>query len=106
MFSQPSDARRTFEQWIRAIVGCITPDGPDARVLDEITTTELLDLSYIQGAALDSAAAAHAIYPQYVERTDRTAGPSAMSVTFPVEIEQGDQLRIEIQVRWAQGSAL
>src|SRR5439155_11212254 len=56
--------------------------------------------------ALDSATTAHGVYPQYVERTDRTAGPSAMSVTFPVEVEQADRLRVDIQVRWAQGSAL
>ncbi len=106
MFHQPSDARVTFEHWIRAIIRSITLGGPDAVLLDEITATELLDLSYIQGAALDSATAAHVIYPQYVERTDRTAGPSAMSVTFPVEVDQADQLRVDIQVRWAQGSAL
>jgi len=106
MFSQPSDARSTLDTWVRELLGLITPPGPDADLIGEITVCELLDLCYVQGAALDSSVAAHAIFPQYVERSDRTAGPSAMIVSFPILVTEDGRLQVSVRVRWGQGCAL
>lgn len=105
MFFQRSDARSTLETWTRELLAVVAPSGPDADIINEITVCELLDLCYSQGAALTSAVAAHAIFPHYVERSDRTAGPSAMSVSFPVTLT-GDEPQVAVRVRWAQGCAL
>jgi len=95
-----------LDGWVRDLLQRITPPGADARTLDEITTTEVLDLAYIQGGSLEEAIAAHAIFPLYVEEGERNAGPASMSVTFPVELDPGAPLVAEIRLKWGQASVL
>ncbi|HEX2080454.1 MAG TPA: helicase-related protein [Longimicrobium sp.] len=106
MFYKESSARRTLDGWVRELLVRITQPGSDGRTLDEITTTEILDMAYIQGAALESSVAAHALFPQYVEESERIGGPSAMSVTFPVAVDGLVPVRVRVLARWGQASAL
>jgi hypothetical protein len=106
LFYQDSAARRIQEQWVRDLLSRVTPGGADARVLDEITTAEILDLAYNQGSDFASALAAHALLPQYVEESERIGGPSAMSVTFPLSVEEDGNIRLRIIARWGHASAL
>jgi len=84
----------------------LRPESAEARLLDEISSAEILDLTYLQGGAFDSAFAAHALYPVYVEQLERNAVPSAMSVTFPILVSEERNPRISVVFRCARGSEL
>lgn len=106
MFYQDSAARVTLQAWLGELLPYLRPDNPDARLLDEITAAEILDCAYVQGAAFDSAVAAHAIYPTYVEESERLSGPSAMSVTFPINVGDEGDIRFTLALRWGRASEL
>jgi hypothetical protein len=108
MFYQISDARQTMDGWVRALLAAITPRTNDSAVLDEISTTEILDLAYNQGTGFESALAAHALFPAHVEADGHKGGPVAMSVTFPVSLREElvDNPTVTITVRWGQPSEL
>jgi hypothetical protein len=114
MLYRPSDSRTVLDQWIRNLLARMTPPGPSARTLDEITVTEVLDLAYQEGARMDACLAAHAIVPQYVENNERVGGPSAMSVRFPMTVneigpaggEDEERVGVRVAMKWGQGSEL
>src|SRR5688500_12443264 len=105
MFARDSHARRTLDGWVRDLLPHLTPDSSEARLLDEITSAEILDLAYLQGAPFESAIAGHAIFPQYVEERERNPVPSGMSVTFPLAVES-ERPRLVVSLRWGRASEL
>lgn len=108
MFYQLSDARRTLDGWVRGLLMGITPRTNDSDVLDEISTSEILDLAYNQGTGFESALGAHALFPSHVEADGHKGGPVAMSVTFPVSLREEllDDPSAAITVRWGQPTEL
>src|ERR1700730_5098949 len=106
MFYQECTARATLQDWLRELLPDLRPENPDARLLDRISETEIIDLAYAQGSAFDTAVGAHALYPAYVEESERLAGPSGMSVTLPVNLTEGGQLRFNLTLRWGRSSEL
>lgn len=99
MFYQPSSGRDKLHSWLLEVLPCLRPDNSDARLLDEITSSEILDLVYTQGGSFDSAIAAHALFPTYAEENERGAVPSQMSVTFPADVEPGSK-RVELSLHF------
>ena len=106
MFYQDSVGRTTLRRWLADILPALRPDNADARLLDEITAAEILDLAYIQGAPFDSAMAAHCLYPLYVEQAERFPAPSEMSVAFPVDVGDEGRPELTVALRCARPSEL
>lgn len=106
MFFQASAGRQTLDGWLLDLLPRLRTENADSRLLDEITAAEILDLTYVQGAAFDSAFAAHALYPVYVEQLERNAVPSAMGATFPILVSDDGNPRITVELRCARGSEL
>jgi hypothetical protein len=106
MFYQESAGRQMLSAWLTELLPLLRSENADSRLLDEISAAEILDLTYIQGAPFDSAFAAHAVYPVYVEQSERNAVPSAMSVTFPVSIDDEGNPRVTVAFRCARASEL
>lgn len=100
MFFSDSTTRRTLRGWLGDLFRDLRAENSDAIALDQITATEILDLAYLQGSSFDTASAAHALYPEYVEQSERLPVPSAMSATFPVRVEElKSALAIEVRIR-------
>ena len=106
MFYQPSAARESLGTRVKEFLEVQTYRGFSSEALDEITSAEVVDLAYLQGSALDSAIAAHALFP--IERQDapRTPSPTGMSAVLPVRPNSGEPPLLEILVRWSSASAL
>ena len=101
VFYRTSASQRILSQWVREILDWITPESPDRSSLDLITTTEVLDLTYLEGEELASCIAANALIPSHVEQNELFRGlgaNSSMSILFPVRVEQ-EQWGYEIQLR-------
>ena len=105
MFFQRSNSRAVLSEYLRQYLPLLTDDNVDARILDEITISEILDLTYLDGATFDSCMAAHSLYPTYVEDIDRTTVPSTISVTFPVRAE-ADSLALRLALKCWRPSEL
>jgi hypothetical protein len=108
MFSTPSAARTLLGQWTREILDEITFDSPDRTYLDEITTCEVLDMTYNEGGLLSEATAAHTLFPVGVELQEAARGigaHSTMEAIFPVDIEE-DGWGLTVHLRAGQPSRL
>src|ERR1041385_6714484 len=105
MFYRDSAAREVLRRWLFELWPDLRPECPDALVLDEISASEILDLAYIQSGPFDTATAAHVLYPEYVERSERMPVPSAMSVAFPIAIEE-PQIQLKVRLRCGRPSEL
>jgi hypothetical protein len=101
VFYRTSASQRILSQWVREILDWITPESADRSSLDLITTSEVLDLTYLEGEELASCIAANAVIPSHVEQNESFRGlgaNSSMSILFPVRVEQ-EQWGYEIQLR-------
>jgi len=108
MVSEVGTAKTQLGNWIREIMDWITFPSPDRRYLDEITTSEIVDLAYGEGSKLAGAYYAHALFPPGVEIAEAQRGrgiSSSMSVSFPVRIED-EHWGYEILFRAARPSML
>lgn len=105
VFYQVSAAREQISQWLGELLPDLRPENADARLLDAITASEISDLAYVQGSAFDSAIGAHALFPVYVERSERITVPSGFSAVFPVEVEDGP-VHVDIEFRCGRPSEL
>lgn len=93
MFYQPASSRYLLTQWIKEILDWTTYDSNDRLYLDEISASEVIDLTYLEGTVLDEAVAANALFPASIVQNEAYRGigtNSTMSVTFPVNIENAD----------------
>jgi hypothetical protein len=100
MFYQPASSRSLLTTWVKEILEGITYDSNDRIYLDEISASEVIDLTYLEGSILDDAIAANALFPRVVEATEQYRGMGAnstMRVVFPVNVDEnkwGCQVRL------------
>lgn len=108
MFYKPSYSRNLLAGWIQELLNSITPPSNDRPALDALTTSEVLDLTYLDGIELNSAISANALFPAYTEIEEARKGygaASAFEVVFPVRAE-GKPWKVEINLRGGQPSML
>ena len=108
MFYKPSYSRNLLAGWIQELLNSITPPSNDRPALDALTTSEILDLTYLDSIELSSAVSANALFPAYTEVEESRKGygaASAFEVIFPVQSE-GEPWTVEISLRGGQPSML
>lgn len=108
MFYKPSYSRNLLAGWMRELLDTITPPSNDRLALDALTTSEILDLTYLDSISLSSAISANALFPAYTEIEESRKGygaASAFEVIFPVQAE-GKPWMVEINLRGGQPSML
>lgn len=108
MFYKPSYSRNLLAGWIQELLNSITPASNDRPALDALTTSEILDLTYLESVELSSAISANALFPAYTELEESRKGygaASAFEVIFPVQAE-GKPWTVEIILRGGQSSML
>jgi superfamily II DNA or RNA helicase len=108
MFYKPSYSRDLLAGWIQELLDSITPPSNDRPALDVLTSSEILDLTYIDSAELSTAISANALFPAYTEQEESRKGygaTSAFEIIFPVQTE-GSPWKVEITLQGGQPSML
>lgn len=108
MFYKPSYSRNLLTGWMQELLNSITPASNDRIALDALTTSEVLDLTYLDGIELGSAISANALFPTYTELAESKKGygaASAFEVIFPIQVT-GEPVRIDVNLRGGQPSML
>lgn len=106
MFYRPSNARNILESWTRHLLRQITPQNRDTEILDELSLTEILDLTYMQGVPFSSSISAHALFPEYASLDRQGTTPTSMTIDFPLIIDNNGKCIFNIKLRFGKGSEL